>query len=135
MGCSTRIIYKNVRKFSKPQINKNYKFNFKLKNLMKLKNDLEKIAIKKYPTLLTLKKILEKLPRVKFVRMTGSGSSILGYFNSKKASLNGVKILKKNIKIIGVFYLKLYKFFFLCYTNLILGRSQAVRQRFLVPPS
>tara|TARA_Y100000590_G_scaffold423121_1_gene528587 strand:+ start:145 stop:990 length:846 start_codon:yes stop_codon:yes gene_type:complete len=94
MGCSTKIIYRNVRKFSNPKINKNYKFNFNLKNLMKLKNDLEKIAIKKYPTLLNLKKILEKLPRVKFVRMTGSGSAFIAYFVSKKSALIAAKILK-----------------------------------------
>tara|TARA_B100000029_G_scaffold225033_1_gene222846 strand:+ start:2811 stop:3005 length:195 start_codon:yes stop_codon:yes gene_type:complete len=44
------------------------------------------------------------------------------------------KYLGKIIKIIGALYQKLYKAFFLCYTKIILGRSQVVRQRFLVPP-
>ena len=35
---------------------------------------------------------------VLFARMTGSGSSLIGYFNSKKASINAAKILKKKFK-------------------------------------
>ena len=50
-----------------------------------------------YP-LSIIKKNMLNLPSVKFVRMTGSGSSIIGYFNSKKASLNAAKILKKIYK-------------------------------------
>ena len=38
------------------------------------------------------------LPKVLFVRMTGSGSSIIGYFKSKKASINAAKILKKKYR-------------------------------------
>ena len=65
--------------------------------------------------------------------MTGLGSCIVAIINLKKALIKDLNYLKRNIKIIGVLYQKLYKFF-LCYMNLILGRSQVVRQRFLVPP-
>ena len=97
-GCSTEKIYKNIKNFSKPAIDKKNKSIFYISNLIKLNNDLENVAFKKYPILLNIKKNMLNLPKVKFVRMTGSGSSILGYFNSKKASLNGVKILKKKYK-------------------------------------
>jgi len=33
-----------------------------------------------------------------YVRMTGSGSTIVGYFMSKKAALNAKKLLKKKYK-------------------------------------
>ena len=97
-GCSTEKIYRNIKNFSRPVLNKKNNSIFYISNLVNLKNDLENVAFKKYPILLNIKKNMLNLPKVKFVRMTGSGSSILGYFNSKKASLNGVKILKKKYK-------------------------------------
>ena len=57
-----------------------------------MKNDLEPIAFNKYPKLNNLKLFLEKLSKIEFVRMTGSGSAIIAYFNSDKSS---VKRLKK----------------------------------------
>ena len=97
-GCSTETIYRNIKNFSKPVLNKKNNSIFYISNLINLKNDLENVAFRKYPILLNIKQNMLNLPKVKFVRMTGSGSSILGYFNSKKASLNGVKILKKKYK-------------------------------------
>ena len=97
-GCSTEKIYRNIKNFSKPVLNKKNNSIFYISNLINLKNDLENVAFRKYPILLNIKQNMLNLPKVKFVRMTGSGSSILGYFNSKKASLNGVKILKKKYK-------------------------------------
>ena len=97
-GCSTEKFYRNIKKFSRPLLNKKNNSIFYISNLINLKNDLENVAFKKYPILLNIKQNMLNLPKVKFVRMTGSGSSILGYFNSKKASLNGVKILKKKYK-------------------------------------
>ena len=70
-------------------MNLNYKF------LIKLKNDLEEPAFKKYPVLKKLKIFMEKMDDILFVRMTGSGSTIIGYFISKKAAVNARKILKK----------------------------------------
>ena len=97
-GCSTEKIYRNIKNFSRPVLNKKNNSIFYISNLINLKNDLENVAFRKYPILFNIKQNMLNLPKVKFVRMTGSGSSILGYFNSKKASLNGVKILKKKYK-------------------------------------
>ena len=97
-GCSTEKIYKNIKSFSKPSLNKNKNKLFSVSNIISLKNDLEKIAFKKYSFLANIKQNMLNLPKVKFVRMTGSGSSLLAYFNSKKASLNAVKLLKKKYK-------------------------------------
>ncbi len=97
-GCSTKYIYKQVKKYSKTKIKKNINANFKLANLINGENDLEKIVIKKYPFLLKLKLFLESLPKLKFVRMTGSGSSFIAYFVSKNDTINASKIFKKKYK-------------------------------------
>jgi len=97
-GYSTEKIYKNIKSFSKPALNKNKNKLFSVSNIISLKNDLEKVAFKKYPFLANIKQNMLNLPKVKFVRMTGSGSSLLAYFSSKKASLNAAKLLKKKYK-------------------------------------
>ena len=97
-GCSTKQIYKQVKKYSKTKIKKNINDNFKLANLINGKNDLEKVVVKKYPFLLKLKLFLESLPKLKFVRMTGSGSSFIAYFVSKNDTINASKIFKKKYK-------------------------------------
>ena len=97
-GCSTEKIYKNIKSFSKPALNKNKNKLFSVSNIISLKNDLEKVAFKKHPFLANIKRNMLNLPKVKFVRMTGSGSSLLAYFNSKKASLNAAKLLKRKYK-------------------------------------
>jgi len=97
-GCSTDVIYKNVKFFSKSFFIKNQKINLNQKFLLNLRNDLEIPVFKKYLALKNLKKFMEKLDNILFVRMTGSGSTMVGYFNSKKAGLNAEKLLKKNYK-------------------------------------
>ena len=97
-GCSTEKIYKNIKSFSKPTLNKNKNKLFTVDYIISLKNDLEKVAFTKHPFLLNIKQDMLNLPKVKFVRMTGSGSSLLAYFNSKKASLNAAKLLKRKYK-------------------------------------
>ena len=94
-GCSTKAIYRDVKYFSRPVFKKNQRVNLNYKFLLKLKNDLEKPAFKKYPVLKKLKIFMEKMDDILFVRMTGSGSTIIGYFISKKAAVNARKILKK----------------------------------------
>ena len=54
--------------------------------------------LKKHPKLQKLKLFMEKLPNVKIVRMSGSGSTFIAYFKSKNASINGAKILKRTYK-------------------------------------
>ena len=45
-----------------------------------------------------LKNFLEKLSKVEFVRMTGSGSAIIAYFNSDKKSKEAEKKVKKQFR-------------------------------------
>ena len=61
-------------------------------------NDLEIPAFKLYPFLRKLKIFLSNINQVKFVRMTGSGSTIVAYFSNKKSAINGLKIIKKKFK-------------------------------------
>ena len=84
-GCSTKYIYSKVNSFSKPQFNPPKLKLFEAKYLKNLDNDLEKVALNKYPELKIIKSYLSGLPNALFVRMSGSGSSIVAYFHSKKA--------------------------------------------------
>ena len=84
-GCSTKYIYSKVNSFSKPQFNPPKQKLFEAKYLKNLDNDLEKVALNKYPKLKIIKSYLSGLPNALFVRMSGSGSSIVAYFHSKKA--------------------------------------------------
>ena len=84
-GCSTKYIYSKVNSFSKPQFNPPKQKLFEAKYLKNLDNDLEKVALNKYPELKRIKSYLGGLPNALFARMSGSGSSIVAYFHSKKA--------------------------------------------------
>ena len=84
-GCSTKKIYSAVRKYSKPQYSKPKKNMFGSKYLIDQQNALETIAIKKYPKLKKIKLFLENINNPLFVRMTGSGSTIVAYYNSSKS--------------------------------------------------
>ena len=90
-GCSTKYIYSKVKIFSKTQFNSVNPKIFKPEYLKTLNNDLEKIALKKYPKLKKIKSFLKALPNTIFVRMTGSGSSIVAYFHSQKACNNAYR--------------------------------------------
>ena len=97
-GCSTKKIYSEVRKFTKIRFNAPSKHMFSMEFLKKMKNDLEIVALNKYPKLNTLKNFLEKLSKVEFVRMTGSGSVIIAYFNSDKKCKEAEKKVKKKFR-------------------------------------
>ena len=88
----------NVKTFSKPIFKKNKRIIINHKFLSYLKNDLEEPAFKKYPILKKIKAFMEDLDKVLFVNMTGSGSTIVGYFITKKTALNAIKILNKKYK-------------------------------------
>ena len=53
---------------------------------------------KKYPKLQKLRDYFLNIDKNSYVRMSGSGSTIVGYFKSKKAALNAKKLLKKKYK-------------------------------------
>ena len=97
-GCSTKKIYSEVKEFTKERFSRPSKKMFSLKFLKNMKNDLELIALKKYSKLITLKNFLEKLSNVEFVRMTGSGSAIIAYFNSDKKCKEAEKKVNKQFR-------------------------------------
>ena len=94
-GCSTKYIYSKVISFSKPQFNLPKSKMFKIKYLKTMNNDLEKIAFKKYPKLKKIKLFLSNTPNNMFVRMSGSGSSIVAYFDSKRSCGNAYSQFKR----------------------------------------
>ena len=97
-GCSTKVIFNRVRHYSKPQLSKIKSKNIDFNLMSKLKNDLEIISTKNYPRLQKLRDYFLNIDKNSYVRMSGSGSTIVGYFKSKKAALNAKKILRKNYK-------------------------------------
>ncbi len=94
-GCSTKLIYSKVRHYSKAKYNNFEQSLLSKKNIINSSNALEKIVYKKYPQLMRLKLFLLKLSNVIFVRMSGSGSSVLAYFYSKKAAENARREFRK----------------------------------------
>ena len=95
-GCSTKRIYSSNRTFSKSEFNKTKK-NIVKNVILNGKNDLEKSAFKLYPALKKIKNLLDKNKEANFVRMTGSGSAIIMYFNSNKFAKNALKIYKRKL--------------------------------------
>ena len=97
-GCSTKDIFSKVIKFDKPEFNKPKKQMFGLNYLKKKKNSLEPIAFSKYRKLKKIKLFLENLSTPVFVRMTGSGSSLVAYFESKQRCDNAKESFNKKYK-------------------------------------
>jgi 4-diphosphocytidyl-2-C-methyl-D-erythritol kinase len=97
-GCSTKTIYSNINSFSKTKLKIIRNSSVKKSEILKLNNDLEVPAFKKYIKLRSLKSYLSKLKNVFFVRMTGSGSAIVVYFRSEKAALIALKAIKRKYK-------------------------------------
>ena len=94
-GCSTKYIYSNIERFSKSQFNLPKQPMFKMNYLKGLKNDLERVALNKYSKLKKIKLFLTNTPNNMFVRMTGSGSSIVAYFDSKRSCGNAYSQFKR----------------------------------------
>ena len=97
-GCSTKYIYSKVKIFSKPKFTLPLAKMFEVAYLKTLNNDLEKIAFKKYPKLKKIKLFLSNMPKNMFVRMSGSGSSIVAYFDSKRACSIAYSQFKRKFK-------------------------------------
>ena len=93
-GCSTKFIYSKVKSFSKSKFSLPKQTMFKTEYLKNLDNDLEIIAFKKYPKLKKIKSYLLTVQNNIFVRMSGSGSSIVAYFYSKRACDKAYKQFK-----------------------------------------
>ena len=94
-GCSTKYIFSKVKSFSKAKLNLPKHTMFNKHYLKNLNNDLEVVAFKKYPKLKNIKSFLSSIPNTIFVRMSGSGSSIVAYFHSKKACSIALKKFKR----------------------------------------
>ena len=97
-GCSTKEIYSKVQKFNNPKLNQPNKRMFNFDYLKKLDNSLERIAFSKYPKLSKIKLFLEESYSPIFVRMTGSGSALVAYFQSKERCHKAKKHFSKNYK-------------------------------------
>ena len=95
-GCSTKKIYSSNKTFSKPEFDKTKKNNV-TNVILYGKNDLEKSAFTSYPALKKIKNLLNQNKQANFVRMTGSGSAIIMYFNSNKFAKNAMKIYKRKL--------------------------------------
>ena len=94
IGCSTKYIFSKFKNFSR-------KIPSNKKNLLKLnnkKNDLEPIVLKKFRNISKPLFFLKSLKGIEFVRMTGSGSSFVAYFKSKKNLLNASKLFTNKYK-------------------------------------
>ncbi len=96
--CSTKDIYSKVRKFEKPKLNRPNKNMFNFDYLKKMNNSLESIVFSKYPKLKKIKLYLENSLKPVFVRMTGSGSTLVAYFQSKKRCELAKKSFNKKYK-------------------------------------
>ncbi len=95
--CSTKDIYSKNKYFSKPYSKKNnlnFSSLFSLKHLALDRNDLELTVFKYHPKIKRLKDFIKAQENCIFSRMTGSGSTCVGYFNKLKS----VKKAKKNIR-------------------------------------
>ena len=87
-----------MRKFDKPKIKKPQKSMFDLNYLKNKNNSLEQVVFSKHPKLKSTKLYLESLSKSVFVRMTGSGSALVAYFQSKSRCENAKKMFNKKYK-------------------------------------
>lgn len=98
LKCPTREIYLRVNQFSTRSrskyiniINKN-----KLLNLLKYeRNDLQEVAIKKFPIIRKIINFIQVQENCHFARMTGSGSACFGVFNTAISAKNALRLFKK----------------------------------------
>ena len=97
-GCSSKTIYSKTKVQTKPMYNNPKSNFFSIKNVINSNNDLEKAAFKLNPKLKNIKLFLSSLPNAMCVRMTGSGSCVVAYYQSKKKALKGLRLFKKKYK-------------------------------------
>ena len=95
--CLSKDIYSKNKQFSnsyKKEINLNFQKLFDLNNIKLDKNDLEQVVFKLYPKIKTLNNFIKEQENCIFSRVTGSGSTCVGYFKNLKSA----KKAKKNIE-------------------------------------
>jgi 4-diphosphocytidyl-2-C-methyl-D-erythritol kinase len=95
--CLSKDIYLKNREFSKTyekNIDSSFKKLFDLKKIRLDRNDLEKVIFKKYPRIKILNHFIKGQENCIFSRVTGSGSTCVGYFKNLKSA----KKAKKNIQ-------------------------------------
>ena len=97
-GCSTKAIYSKTKTQTKPSYNNPKASFFSIRSIINSNNDLEKAAFKLNPKLKNLKLFLFTLPNAMCVRMTGSGSCMVAYYQSKKKALKGLRLFKRKYK-------------------------------------
>ena len=78
------------------KINLNFKKLFSLNNIRLDRNDLEQVVFKRYPKIKNLNTFIKKQENCLFSRLTGSGSTCVGYFKNLKSAQKAKKnIIKK----------------------------------------
>ena len=96
--CLSKDIYFRNRRFSKSYPKKISSNFYKLFNLKKIKldrNDLEQVVFKIYPKIKVLNNFIKEQENCIFSRMTGSGSTCVGYFNKLASAKKAKKIIQR----------------------------------------
>ena len=94
-GCSTRKVFSANKVFSKSKLGKLKKVSKTM--IINSENDLENSAFRLYPNLFKLKNKLLSWKKAEFVRMTGSGSTLVMYFNKEVSAKNALKMSKRKL--------------------------------------
>ena len=71
---------------------------FGVNYIKRTKNQLEEISFTKYPKLRIIKSYLENTNNPFLVRMTGSGSALIAYYQSKEKTENAKKMFKRKYR-------------------------------------
>ena len=98
LKASTKEIYSKLKKPDKIEYIKNYQNNSRigLIKVLKLeKNSLQKIIISKFPTINHVLTEMNKLKKLQFSRVTGSGSACFALFLTKNDGTSGLRQIKK----------------------------------------
>ncbi len=97
--CLSKDIYSKNKQFSnsyQKKINSNFQKLFDLNNIKLDRNDLEQIVFKLHPKIKILNTFIKKQENCIFSRLTGSGSTCVGYFKNLKSTQKAKKnIIKK----------------------------------------
>jgi 4-diphosphocytidyl-2-C-methyl-D-erythritol kinase len=100
INCSTKHVYKKVRKFNSILKNDLSKIYSKIKYITFLKsekNDLQNIVEKKHQKIKKILKLIKLQKNCLFSRMTGSGSVCFGVFLDKKSAKYALVAIKKKL--------------------------------------